>query len=142
METAFSQELTVWRRLSAAYSGVRDQLDRDLAGRADLSLAEFEVLRTLADAGRPLRMSKLAELTHTSRSGLTRRVDRLEERGLIVREPVDGDRRGLRAGLTDEGLAACDELTPAYLTSLQGYLEERLRPEEMSSIAVLLARFG
>jgi len=39
---------------------------------------------------------------------MTNRLDRLEKRGFLRREPDPHDRRGVRAVLTDEGRAAVD----------------------------------
>ena len=70
----------------------------------DLSLHEYEVLLTLADApdGR-MRMSELAAAVVLSQSGLTRLVDRLVRDGSVARIRCEGDRRGLNAELTDAG---------------------------------------
>lgn len=142
MEHLSYHELTLWRRLCDAHASVRDQLDRDLSAVAHISLSEFEVLRLLRDSQGALRMSDLAERAHASRSGLTRRVDRLERGGLVRREKVDGDRRGLQAVLTTDGVALCDQLTPRYIDSLRSSPLDRLNPQEMTSIASLLARIG
>jgi len=140
MDTIPPQEITLWRRLCDAYESVREQLDRDLAALADLSLSEFDVLRILNDAGGSLRMSELAEQAHASRSGLTRRVDRLERRNLVRRERVDDDRRGLKAVLTQAGERLCQELTPKYVDSLKSSALVRLNDQEMSSIVGMLER--
>ena len=87
-------------------------------------------------------MSDLATQAHASRSGLTRRVDRLEQAGLVRREKVDGDRRGLQAVLTSDGVALCDQLTPRYIDSLRSSPLDRLNSQEMTSVASLLARIG
>lgn len=64
----------------------------------------FDVLSRLADAPPVgLRMQELEELALFTRGGLTRLVDRIEAAGLVRREPVPGDRRGVRVVLTDEG---------------------------------------
>ena len=39
---------------------------------------------------------------------MTNRIDRLETRGLVVREPVPDDRRGTWVALTDEGRSRVD----------------------------------
>jgi DNA-binding MarR family transcriptional regulator len=140
MDTIPPQEITLWRRLCDAYVSVREQLDRDLVALADLSLSEFDVLRILNEAGGSLRMSELAEQAHASRSGLTRRVDRLERRDLVRRERVDDDRRGLRAVLTQAGERLCEEITPKYIDSLQSSALVRLNQQEISSIVGMLER--
>jgi Transcriptional regulators len=57
--------------------------------------------RVLADSVDTLQ--ELEERSLFTRSGLTRLVDRIEAAGLVRREPVPGDRRGVRVVLTPEG---------------------------------------
>ena len=65
--------------------------------RDGFPLTWFDVLSRLADArSSGLRMQELEELALFTRGGLTRLVDRIEAAGLVRREPVPGDRRGVR----------------------------------------------
>ena len=50
-------------------------------------------------------MSELARLRLMSTGGLTRLADRLENRGLIQRDPTPEDKRGFVAVLTPQGRA-------------------------------------
>ena len=45
-------------------------------------------------------------------SGTTKRLDKLEDAGLITREPDPNDRRGTLIALTDKGLALIVNWTP------------------------------
>ena len=79
---------------------------RDLAfATHELAVWEFDVLVALRRTGPPYRLTPgqlLAETLVTSGT-MTNRIDRLTERGLVVREPVADDRRGTWVALTDEG---------------------------------------
>ena len=57
----------------------------------------YDVLASLRRAGPPyrLRQSELAETLMLTSSGATKRLDRLEQAGLIAREPAPDDRRGI-----------------------------------------------
>lgn len=48
------------------------------------------------------------------RSNLTGLVDRLEERGLVKRLEVPGDRRSYRVVLTPDGQRVVEEILPRY----------------------------
>ena len=48
-------------------------------------------------------------------SGTTKRLDRLERAGLIVRAPDPGDRRGILISLTPSGRELVDATTEAHL---------------------------
>lgn len=97
-------ELAAWRGMLRTHAALVRELDAEFHARHDLSLHEYEVLLTLADAaeGR-MRMSELATAVVLSQSGLTRLVDRLVRDGSVARVRCQGDRRGLNAELTDAG---------------------------------------
>src|SRR3954449_12203402 len=93
-----------WRALLQAQATLIRQLDTDLREATGLRLADFDVLAQLAEAGGELRMTELAARTLLSRSGLTRRVARLVDEGLVRRGTASGDRRGVVVALTDTGV--------------------------------------
>jgi DNA-binding MarR family transcriptional regulator len=67
--------------------------------------AAFAVLAALYRSGPPyrLKVSQLADQTLVSTGGMTQRLDRLEQLGLIVRERDHSDRRAVFARLTEQG---------------------------------------
>jgi DNA-binding MarR family transcriptional regulator len=71
----------------------------------DLSLAQFNVLRILAGAGKAgHRVADIGERLITREPDVTRLIDGLERKGLVQRERAEDDRRVVRVGLTAEGL--------------------------------------
>ena len=74
-----------------------------------LSYPKYEVLKCLRDADEPVSLGSLAEDQSCARSNITQLVDRLETEGLVQRVPDPADRRGVRAELTERGIAAADE---------------------------------
>lgn len=70
-----------------------------------LSVADFDVLATIRRrAGdSTLNVRRLQQSMMLSSGGTTKRLDRLEEAGLIERHPDPGDRRGVLIGLSKEG---------------------------------------
>lgn len=75
-----------------------------------LDRGEFDVLASLRRTGSPggLSLTRLADILLITRAGMTKRVDRLEARGLVSRSADPEDRRSLRIDLTPEGLALID----------------------------------
>ncbi len=73
--------------------------------RYGLGTGEFDVLATLSRAGPPyaLRPTELFQSLMISSGGLTDRLRRLDERGLIVRDASDSDRRSLIVRLSPKG---------------------------------------
>ena len=73
--------------------------------RHDLTEGEYKVLVKLRLAGDPHRLSpgELSQMLLLSTGAMTNRLDRLEERGLVVRRPDPRDRRGILVELTPRG---------------------------------------
>jgi DNA-binding MarR family transcriptional regulator len=74
------------------------------AALSDLSLsaAEINALANLGEGG-TLSVRQLSERAGTRASTLTGLLDRLENRGYLVREVDPADRRSFRLPLTDQG---------------------------------------
>lgn len=70
-----------------------------------LAAWEFDVLAALRRSGPPYRLSpgELLDATLVSSGTMTHRINRLRDRGLVVREPVPGDGRGAWVILTESG---------------------------------------
>src|SRR3954454_7695730 len=77
--------LEAWRSLLRAHATLLRRLETDLEKETGLALADFDVLAQLALAGGELRMTELADRALISRSGMTRRVARLVDEGLVRR---------------------------------------------------------
>jgi len=77
--------LDAWAVFIRAHATLSREMDVRLQEATGCSLADFDVLSQLAEAGGRLRMTELAERVLVSRSGLTRRVARLEDEGFVQR---------------------------------------------------------
>ena len=77
----------------------------------DLELFEYDVLSALRRQGRPyaLPATGLARETGLSSGAMTNRIDKLESRGLVVREADESDRRAVIVSLTRSGQRAIDD---------------------------------
>src|ERR1700687_942460 len=95
--------LAAWGALLEAHATLMRQLQTDLVNKTGLDLNDFHVLSQLAQAGGRLRMTGLAARAFSSRSGLTRRIDRLVEEGLVGRTTANGDARSVVVTLTEAG---------------------------------------
>ena len=77
----------------------------------DLELFEYDVLSALRRQGHPyaLPATGLARETGLSSGAMTNRIDKLESRGLVVREADESDRRAVIVSLTRSGQRAIDD---------------------------------
>jgi DNA-binding MarR family transcriptional regulator len=129
-----------WRALLHAHATLVRRLDTDLREDTGLRLADFDVLAQLAGAGGELRMTDLAARTLISRSGLTRRVARLVDVGLVRRANVVGDGRGVVVALTDAGVARLAETVPVHLRGVSELFVERLDDQELAVLETALKK--
>jgi DNA-binding MarR family transcriptional regulator len=129
-----------WRALLQAHATLLRQLDTDLREATNLRLADFDVLVQLAAAGGELRMTELAARTLISRSGLTRRVARLVDEGLLRRANATDDGRGVIVALTDAGVARVTETVPVHLRGVSKLFVERLDDHELAVLETALKK--
>ena len=132
--------LAAWRALLRSHATLMRQLERDLAKETGLALADFDVLAQLALAGSALRMTELADRALISRSGMTRRVARLVEVGLVRRSNADGDARGVVVALTDAGVARLTEAAPVHARGILDLFVARLDDQELAVLESALAK--
>jgi DNA-binding MarR family transcriptional regulator len=120
-------EMEAWGAFLRASIRLMDRLDAELHDYG-LSLADYEILVHLSDeAGGELRMTELAARTLVSRSGLTRRLDRLVDAGLVERRNCPTDRRGVFAVMTDEGRRRLEEAAPTHVDGVRRHFISRLQ---------------
>jgi DNA-binding MarR family transcriptional regulator len=124
--------LEAWSSLLQAHATLMRRLEVDLAQETGLALADFDVLAQLANAGGELRMTELASRALISRSGMTRRVARLVDEGLVRRANADGDARAVVVGLTDAGVARLTETAPVHLRGVSELFVAQLDDRELT----------
>ncbi|AVJ29348.1 MarR family winged helix-turn-helix transcriptional regulator [Achromobacter spanius] len=107
----------------------------------NLHQGEFDVLATLYRTGAPHAMNpqKLVEALLLTSGAMTNRLDRLEQAGLLVRNPNPDDRRGVIVSLTADGLRVIKVVLKDYLTDLNELLEP-LSATERRQLAGLLKK--
>ena len=124
--------LAAWDSFLHAHATLMRRLEVDLAQATGLALADFDVLAQLARARGELRMTDLAARALISRSGMTRRVARLVEEGLVQRANADADARGVVIRLTDAGVARLTETAPVHLRGVSELFVAQLDDQELA----------
>jgi len=124
--------LEAWDSFLRAHATLMRRLELDLSQATGLALADFDVLAQLARAGGELRMTDLASRVLVSRSGMTRRVARLVEEGLVQRANADADGRGVVVALTDAGMARLTETAPVHLRGVSELFLAQLDDHELA----------
>jgi DNA-binding MarR family transcriptional regulator len=121
-----------WRSLLQAHATLMRRLETDLERDTGLALADFDVLAQLSIAGGELRMSELAARALISRSGMTRRVARLVDDGLVRRAGAGADGRGVVVALTYVGVARLTETTPIHVRGISRLFVMQLDDQELA----------
>jgi DNA-binding MarR family transcriptional regulator len=106
----------------------------------------FDLLAALRRAGAPyeLNPTELMRSTMLSSGGMTKRLDRLVEAGLVERRPNPSDRRGTLVGLTRKGKAIMDEAIVTHVANEERLLERLSAPQRRAlddGLRALLAAF-
>jgi DNA-binding MarR family transcriptional regulator len=117
--------MAVFSRLFRLQAVASRDIDRSLRPLG-VNPGEFDVIATLTRHGPPHALSpqQLAESMLLSSGAMTNRLDRLEQAGLVARQPNPDDRRGVIVTLTERGQQTADAVLRAYL----GVLDQMLAP--------------
>src|SRR6058998_4156189 len=132
--------LEAWGSLLRAHATLMRRLDTDLERETGLTLADFDVLAQLAQARGELRVTELADRALISRSGMSRRVARLVDEGLVRRAKADTDGRGIVVAITDRGIARLAETAPVHLRGVSNLFAERLDDQELALLERALSK--
>lgn len=104
-----------------------------------LTTTQYNVLRILRGAAKPLPILEIAEQMLTAVPGITGLIDRLEQAGWVARVRCQEDRRVIFVELTKEGtslLAKLDEPVVTQHKQLLGHLTR----DELTQLVKLLEK--
>jgi DNA-binding MarR family transcriptional regulator len=131
----------VWPLFLTAHAVLVERVETRLAEAGLPPLTWYDVLWALERAqGGRVRLSELAERMVLSRSNMTRLIDRLEQAGLVAREPSEEDGRGSYAILTPAGKARRAKMWPVYRAAISTLFERHLQPAEARVMNLVLRR--
>ena len=126
------EEVDAWLSVVRLTTRLPWAIDQQLQRDSGLAMVEYQVLAMLSERDqRTMRMSSLAELTNTSLSHLSRVVKRLEDRGLVRREPDPTDGRFTNAILTENGFRALADAAPGHVAHVRSLVIDVLSPEQL-----------
>ncbi|AMB59461.1 MarR family winged helix-turn-helix transcriptional regulator [Microterricola viridarii] len=111
--------------------------------RHGLGEGEFDVLAALRRAGAPFERApgELADHTMVTTGAMSKRIDRLEERGLVSRRVSAVDGRARVVALTEAGREVIDRAVTEHLANERRLLDV-LSPEDIAALEDVLARWS
>jgi DNA-binding MarR family transcriptional regulator len=127
--------LALWRTFDRLRS-----LEDELFAEFDLTAQQYNLLRLLR-ASHPnlVPTSSLVAKLVSRAPDVTRMLDRLDQRGLIVRARTDEDRRAVLVGVTEQGLALLKQIADPLRECHERQLGH-LSPSELRSLVELLRK--
>lgn len=129
------RQLSAWLNLVAVTEILPATLDARLRRVSGLTHFEYQVLAMLSESPRRrLQMSWLAARTNATLPRLSHVVRRLEERGLVAREPSLADGRATDALLTDDGWATIVAAAPDHVATVREHVVDVLTPEQLDVV--------
>ncbi len=127
-----------WQRvettLMATARLIREAYD-DRFASVDLNLTQASILMYVADFG-PVTQTKIADHLGQGRAATGSTLDRLQERGLVERQPDSDDRRVWQIQLTGDGSALIGRIT-AIDETLRTELRTGISREDRQALAAV-----
>lgn len=158
---ALDELADLWKTVVRGYTHVTEMLTEQVERETGLPAVEFLALIWLlrgdsgesgdsgdrGDSGEAggdvaVPLSKLARQVAFSSGGFTKVADRLEQAGLIKRQPSPSDRRVTHAVLTDTGRALAQRAFTVYCQGLRELVVERLGLENLRVLAENMSRLS
>ncbi|MFK7878792.1 MarR family winged helix-turn-helix transcriptional regulator [Roseobacter sp.] len=102
--TDSKERLRLWLRVLKTNRLIEAELRERLRLKFDTTLPRFDVMSALYRHRSGMKMSELSRMLMVSNGNVTGIVDRLFNNGLVLREPVPGDRRAHHIRLTQKGI--------------------------------------
>lgn len=138
-------QLKAWGGFIVSHARVFNEIERRMAQQEDiLPFHWYDVLYVInaTSKDKRLKMSEVAELIVTSKSALTRSVDKMVDEGLIRKVPCGKDKRVLYATMTAKGHAALRKSWPFYKAQVQDLFGQYLSNEDARNLTKILMKLG
>lgn len=131
-----AQDWQTWQYLASTTSHAFSTVDQQLRKTCHLSLSDFDVLATLRrHEGNQATMACLTATVVVTLSGLSRSVSRLEEAGLVVKQPAQHDKRSMLITLTEQGKQVLHEAMPVHNRVIEQQVLGKLSVEQRNQLA-------
>jgi DNA-binding MarR family transcriptional regulator len=105
-------EVMLWIRLATTFNLVYQEIKHQIS-RDRITVPQLDIISCLGRTG-GLPLSELAERLLVSGGNVTGIIDRLEKNGYVFRARDEGDRRVVRALLTEKGYVLYKAFLPRY----------------------------
>lgn len=133
----YSAEDSVGYLIAVTRTRMFRALDLEFA-KFDFTAAQWPILRSVADGETPTAADLCRRLNYDTGS-MTRMLNRLEQKGVIVREPSAADRRVVQLRITPAGRKIHRKLRDATIRVLN-HMVRGIEPQDIHRLHELLER--
>jgi DNA-binding MarR family transcriptional regulator len=136
-----SREDRAWRAFVHASHQLPVRLNRHLHRDSAITGADYEVLSVLSEhpTGR-MAAQELGGVLQWEKSRLSHQLRRMEELGLIVREPNAADARSVMVCLLPAGRRTIEDAAPQHVYNVRRHFIDLFNPAELETFAELNER--
>ncbi len=133
-------EIRLWHAWKMMGETVRARIAQEISTVTGLSDPDYGVLSRLDElGGGQLRQQALADSMHWSKSRLSHHLTRMQERGLVMRQPSKNE-VGISISITPAGQEILDRARPVHARAVRRHLLDRLKPDEVQMLKGLAER--
>ncbi|MGS0686208.1 MarR family winged helix-turn-helix transcriptional regulator [Nakamurella sp. GG22] len=131
---------TAWEGFLHCQAKLTQQLARELDDAGEIPLSTYDILVQLAESGGRLRLRDLVDRVVLSQPGLSRKVARLEEEGLLDRLPDPRDGRGVLVKISRSGRAALRSASVVHMSGIERLFSSQIDDAEAATLARVFSR--
>jgi len=132
--------MSAWIALVRTHARLWDQVEAQMRQDHGLTMPRYDVLTHLDMAGGRLGLGDLATTIVLSPSGLSKLLDRMEDSGLIRREPDPRDARSTFATITPRGRALVKKARASHHAFLQRTFGDALDARDVADLTRIMRR--
>ena len=131
-------QLAAWANYQRMRVRLTDRINRELAQKAGLSEADFEILSALIESPtESVRALALRCGLEWEKSRLSHQLRRMEERGLITRQECVEDNRGSVIRVTEAGRKLANEAKVYYEQAVRECVVDALTAEQLQALGII-----
>ncbi|WP_020106570.1 MarR family winged helix-turn-helix transcriptional regulator [Nocardia sp. 348MFTsu5.1] len=134
-------EQLAWRSFMNGSQRLFDAINDSLVESAGLTFSDYRILVLLSETD-SMRMSDLADGALSSKSTISRRVDRMAENGWVERmaKGHDKDQRNRVCRITEPGRLKLHEAAKGHVVAVRTYLLDHLEDHERDAMTTTFTK--
>ncbi len=129
-----------WEGFLHCQAALVQQLSRELDDAGEIPLSTYDILVQVSEAGGRLRLRDLVDRVVLSQPGLSRKVARLEQEGLLDRLPDPTDGRGVLVKISRSGRSALRSAAQVHVSGIERTFATRVDDDEAAVLARVFHR--